>query len=128
MIFANGKILPDAALDEVLASLEENINAARMGPPLEPETVIAAVDTLGRRLAAGEFAPLLAQYLPAGMTLTELLPMLRRETLETKLRAELGDAPFGPRTFSDTTARVLPLAICPACRYTPLWRACSPAT
>ena len=109
MIFANGKLLPDSERKKVLTGLEKAINATRMGPPLESETVIAAVDALGRRLAGGEFDALLARYLPAGATLAELLPMLRRETLEQKLRTELGGAPFAAQTHGRTAARVLPL-------------------
>ncbi len=109
MIFAKGKLLPDDQWNKVLAGMEEEINAVRMGPPLLPETVIAAVDALGRRLAAGEFDALLNQYLPAGKGLEELLPLLRRETLEAKLEAELGREFFRGREFSQTTARCVPL-------------------
>lgn len=109
MIFANGKLLPDSRRKEVIAGLEAAVNKARMGPPLEAETVVAAVDALGKRLKAGEFDPLLAQFLPAGVTLEDLLPLLTREAIEAKLTAELGPDPFGDRAFPKTTARVLPL-------------------
>lgn len=109
MIFANGTLLPDSERGSVLAGLEDAINAALLGPPLEAETVIAAVDALGKRLAAGEFEPLLRRFLPPGTSLEDLLPLLRRETLEEKLSAELGADPFSPRAFQKTTARVLPL-------------------
>ena len=109
MIFANGTLLPDSERKGLLGSLEKEINALRMGPPLRAETVISAVDALGKRLAAGEFDPLLAQFLPAGVTLEELLPLLRREALEAKLSAELGPDPFENKSFSQTTARLFPL-------------------
>ena len=109
MIFANGKLLPDSERNTILFTLEEKINTVRMGPLLEAETVISAVDALGRRLAGGEFDSLLAQFLPAGAALEELLPLLSRETLEAKLTAELGPDSFGERSFSKTSARVLPL-------------------
>lgn len=111
MIFANGKLLPDTERNNILGGLEAQLNAVRAGPPLAAETVIAAVDALGKRLAAGEFAPLLAQFLPAGVGLDELLPLLRREALEAKLAAELGPEPFGTREHPKTTARVLPLGV-----------------
>lgn len=111
MIFANGKFLPDAERKNILPRLEEEIGRTRMGPPLEAEAVIAAVDALGKRLSNGEFDQLLAQFLPAGVTLDELLPLLRREALEEKLRAELGNDPFGTRDFQKTTARVYPLGV-----------------
>jgi len=109
LIFANGKLLPDSRRREVIADLETAVNEVRMGPRLEAETVIAAVDALGKRLAGGEFDQLLAQFLPANVTLDDLLPLLSRETIEAKLAAELGPDPFGDRPFPRTTARVLPL-------------------
>lgn len=109
MIFANGKLLPDSERKNIIAHLEQEINAVRMGPPLRAETVIAAVDALGKRLAGGEFDPLLSQFLPAGVTLADLLPLLTRETMEAKLTAELGPDPFGEKRFPRTVARVCPL-------------------
>lgn len=109
MIFANGKLLPDNQRDKLLQGLETEINAARMAPPLEPEIVISAVDALGKRLVGGEFDALLAQYLPAGVELGDLLPLLGRETLAQKLKTELGEDPFVPRDHGRTTARLLPL-------------------
>ena len=111
MIFANGTLLPDTERDAVLNGLEAQLNAVRTAPPLKAETVISAVDALGRRLEAGEFAPLLAQFLPAGVGLNELLPLLRREALEAKLAAELGPEPFRPRELAKTAAYVLPLGV-----------------
>ncbi len=109
MIFAKGMLLPDSERKDLLGNLEKEINALRMGPPLRAETVISAVDALGKRLANREFDPLLTQFLPAGVTLEELLPLLRRETLEAKLSAELGPAPFESRRFSQTAAHLFPL-------------------
>lgn len=111
MIFAHGAILPDSRLPALLSQLEPEINAALAGPPLLAETVIAALDTLGHRLAAGEFDPLLRRFLPAGdlPRLGELLPFLTRDALEEKLRAELGPDPFAPRQGRQATARYLPL-------------------
>ncbi len=111
MIFANGRLLPDSEREAVLDGLEGQLNAVRAAPPLETETVVAAVDALGKRLEKGEFAPLLSRFLPAGVGLEALLPLLRREGLETKLAAELGPDPFRPRAFSKTTAHVLPLGV-----------------
>ena len=109
MIFAKGKLLPDSERKSVLRDLEEQINAVRTAPPLSVEVVIEAVDALGKRLAGGEFDALLAQFLPGNVTLAQLLPLLRRETLEAKLTAELGPEAFSPREFPSTTARVCPL-------------------
>lgn len=111
MIFANGKLLPDTQRQTVLNGLEARLNNLRAAPPLEPEMVIAAVDALGKRLEAGEFAPLLSKFLPAGVGLDQLLPLLRRETLEAKLAAELGPVPLAPRQHARTTAHALPLGV-----------------
>lgn len=109
MIFAHGTLLPDSALPSLLDGLEEEINATRATKSLSPETVISALDELGKRLESGEFDPLLRQYLPAGVGLDDLLPLLRRETLEYKLKTELGDDPFAPQDHVQTTARRAPL-------------------
>jgi len=111
LIFANGTLLPDSERKNVLDGLEARLNNLRAAPPLEAETVIAAVDALGKRLEAGEFAPLLSRFLPAGAPLERLLPLLGREALEAKLAAELGPDPFGPRAFPKTTAHMLPLGV-----------------
>lgn len=109
MILSKGTLLPDSARDGLLQSLEADINETRAMKSLSPETVIAALDTLGKRLEAGEFDALLRQYLPAGVALGDLLPLLRRETLEEKIRTELGEAPFAPKEHGQTTAHRVPL-------------------
>lgn len=111
MMFARGALLPDSRLPALLAGLEPEINAALAGPPLPAETVIAALDALGRRLASGEFDAALRRRLPADAfaRLGDLLPLLTRDALEARLRAELGPEPFAPRQGPQTTARLLPL-------------------
>ena len=109
MIFAHGQLLPDSVLPTLLDTLEDEINAAKAMASLSPETVISALDALAGRLEAGEFDPLLRQYLPAGASLNDLLPLLRREALESKLKTELGDPPFVPQSHGRTAARRLPL-------------------
>lgn len=89
--------------------MEEEINATRAARALAPETVIAAVDALGRRLNQGEFDDLLKRFLPRGMALDDLLPLLTREALEQKLRVELGPMPFAPVNHGETTTLTLPL-------------------
>lgn len=109
MIFAHGQLLPDAARPALLDTLETEINETRATKAIDPEAVISALDGLGKRLEAGEFDTLLRQYLPAGVGLDDLLPLLRRETLEKKLKAELGDDPFAPQDHGETTAHRVPL-------------------
>lgn len=109
MIFAHGQLLPDSALPSLLDTLADEINATRATASLSPEAVISALDALAGRLEAGEFDPLLRQYLPAGASLNDLLPLLRREALESKLKTEPGEAPFAPQSHGQTAARRLPL-------------------
>lgn len=111
MIFANGALLPDSERSALLGGLEARLDAVRAAPPLGADAVISAVDALGRRLEAGEFAQLLSRFLPAGVALDQLLPLLRREALEAKLAAELGPDPFRPRAMGKTSAHILPLGV-----------------
>lgn len=109
MIFAHGQLLPDSTLPSLLDTLEEEINAARAASSLPPEPVISALDALAGRLEAGDFDDLLRQYLPSGASLDDLLPLLRRESLEAKLNTELGDNPFSSVDHGGSSARRLPL-------------------
>ena len=101
MIFAAGELLPPEKLPEVLDGLEARIQETLSGPPLEAETVISALDGLGRALESGELDPLLLQYAPPGTReeLEEVSWMLRRETLEARLedhRLVFGVTDTGP--------------------------------
>ena len=109
MIFAAGKLLPPEALPELLDGLEKRVERTLAGPPLEAETVISALDGLGRALESGELDPLLLQYAPPGTRaeLEEVRWMLRRETLEARLGLELGALRPGarlPRPFGEVRA------------------------
>ena len=92
MILANGTVYDTARQGDILGVLEDQINATLASLRLEAETVVAAIHTLGERLAAGAFAPLLARLELDGTEryMEQLIPMLRREALEYKLQVELG--------------------------------------
>lgn len=111
MIFAHGTLLPDSELPALLAGLEDEINTTRSMQSLDAETVISAIDALGKRLDRGELNELLAQYATPRMleALAQIRPALGREALEEKLRIELGVSPLGdqPRPFGQ--ARTVPL-------------------
>ncbi len=111
MIFVNGELLPDSALPSVLSTLAGDIDRTRAERSLRPEAVMDAIEGLGTRLTAGEFDPLLAQYLPTGVTVGELAALLRREVWQAKLTAELGPDPFRLKEFPNTTAHLLPLGV-----------------
>lgn len=116
MILANGKLYPTDRQDEILSDLEECLNCTLAEQSLSPETVIAAIDRLGRRLDQGEFDPLLAQVEQANRYLAQIRPLLTREALEYKLRVELGAdaAPYRtapPDGLPSLSARPAPLGV-----------------
>lgn len=109
MIFVHGTVLPDSHLPGVLAALAEEINDTRARLTLEPETVIAAIEGLTRRLDRGELDALLAQYATPQMlaALADIRPALGREALEGKLHTELGRS--GPGEHGRIDSNVYPL-------------------
>ena len=92
LIFANGRLLPDSQLSQVLEELEEAVNETRACRTLEPETVISALQAVGERLDRGELDPLILRYAGPGgrREVAHIRPLLRREALEYKLAVELG--------------------------------------
>ena len=85
MILANGNVYDTSCQDELLDSLEEQLNRTLAEQSLSPELVIAAIDRLGRRLDRGEFDSLLSQVELADRYLAQIRPHLTREALEYKL-------------------------------------------
>ena len=92
MIFAGGRLLPDQELNPVLGHLAEEVTQTLSGPPLAAETVLDALDALGRELDSGALDPLIAQYAPPGAReeLERVRPQISREALEARLELELG--------------------------------------
>ena len=116
MILANGNVYDTSCQDELLDSLEEQLNRTLAEQSLSPETVIAAIDRLGRRLDRGEFDSLLSQVELADRYLAQIRPHLTREALEYKLKVELGTdtAPFvtrPPEGLPPITVRPAPLGV-----------------
>jgi hypothetical protein len=112
MILANGNQYESSMQSEILAGLEEKLNATLAGPPLETETVIAAIDALGRRVAAGEFDEKIAalQIDGAEQYKEMAVRLLRRDCLEFKLRTELG-ADFRPDYITEPPEGLPPLRV-----------------
>ena len=111
MIFARGTLLPDTKLPEVLAALEDEINDTRTRLTLEPETVIAAIEALGKQLDSGALDALLAQFATPKMlaALESIRPSLTREALELKLQTELIFDPKMPQKRAFGTSRIVSL-------------------
>ena len=76
----------------LLARLEDEINETRVRAPLRSETVIAALDALGRHIENGQFDAQLAALGLSRRTdaVRTATAMLRRENLEYRLHMELG--------------------------------------
>ena len=112
MILANGKRYESAMQDELLAGLEEKLNATLAGPVLEPETVIAAIDRLGQQAAGGAFdRELAALQIDGAVQYKEMaVRLLRRDHLEFKLRTELG-ADFRPDRITEPPEGLRPLRV-----------------
>ncbi len=102
MILAEGRLYDTAEQDRILSRLEADINRTRQTKTLTAETVITAVERLGRRLAAGDFDTLLARFGIEGLDtyIKTLLPMLSREALELRVSTELGIHPFEERSVT----------------------------
>ena len=112
MILANGKRYESAMQDELLAGLEEKLNATLAGPGLEPENVIAAIDRLGQQAAEGAFdRELAALQIDGAVQYKEMaVRLLRRDHLEFKLRTELG-ADFRPDRITEPPEGLRPLRV-----------------
>ncbi len=94
MILAKGRLWDSGRQDEILSGLEAYINRIRSTKRLPRETVIRAVDALGKRLEAGEFDAQLVDLLGAAdarRIKTEAATAMRREALEYRCGLELGD-------------------------------------
>ncbi len=117
MILANGILYDTEEQNKVLALLEQRINATRLRRPLDTRVVIRALDELGRRLERGEYDEFLqkfgSSYDSAQIALAART--LRRDSLEYKVRTEIGLDYFSPRItcpplgFERVTIRPMPL-------------------
>ena len=110
MILAKGRLYESSAQSEILAGLENKLLHTLSGPPLEAETVIAAIDKLGRQVERGRFDDLIASMQIDGAEQYKQLAvqMLRRDYLEFKLRTELGED-YRPDTRTQPPPGFLPL-------------------
>lgn len=91
--------------DEILAGLEDKINEVRLGPALNIENVISALDDISKRIEAGEFDTLIGQLDEAAMYKEQAIELLSREGITARIKNELGDSiPEGPE--SDTASEV----------------------
>lgn len=117
MILANGILYESSEQDRLLSAIEAEIDRTRASATLDAETVLHAVDVLGRRIAAGEFDDVVRAYLtdaPADY-LTLAAQFMNADHIRYRLARELGadfrasnhiSPPYGVR---GTTVRYMPL-------------------
>ena len=114
MIFAGGKLLPDEERNAVLAGLAAGgLDRTLSGPALAADTVLNALEALGRELDSGALDPLIAQYAPPGAReeLERVRPQISRACLEARLELELGPLRAGPQSRPFGRAELHPLGV-----------------
>ena len=92
MILARGRVFSSEKQNEILSSLETELNETLLRGALPQELVVNAFDTLAKRIAAGEFDSLIASLgIEHARHYTQLAAkMLSRENIMHKLKTELG--------------------------------------
>jgi len=113
MIIASGKIYPSEEQDKILAEAEEQINQTLASKTLSPETVISAIDRLGRDIERGVFDDRI-NALPVDDPAhykAMAIEMLSRGFLEYKLKTELGSPERENAPRKSIGTRVMPLGV-----------------
>lgn len=119
MILAHGALWEDKELDALRAQLEQDCLDTIARQSIDAELVISACDALAARIAAGDYDQVLLPFLrtfhidPA--RLQAALRLFTRESLERKLRFELGEdpalCPLPHEGFADIRRQRYPLGI-----------------
>lgn len=113
MIIAYGRTYPSEEQDRILDGAEERINAVLAGKTLSAQTVISAIDRLGREIERGVFDERI-RSLPVDdpwYYKKAAAEMLSRGYLEYKLRVELGALAGGEEPKNAAGTRVMPLGV-----------------
>lgn len=115
MIIAQGKIYPSEQQDKILAEAEKRINETLAAKTLSAETVISAIDRLGREIGRGAFDDII-NALPVddpARYKTMAAEMLSRRFLEYKLKTELGAASPDESELPKNSikVRIMPLGV-----------------
>lgn len=114
MIIANGQIYPSEEQDRILSEAEARISKTLAEKTLSAETVISAIDRLGREIEQGTFDEQLGS-LPVddpSHYKNMAVEMLSRDFLEYKLAIELGVADTSEFNIKSTVgARIMPLGV-----------------
>lgn len=113
MIIADGKIYPSTEQDKILGKAEARINKTLAESSLPTETVISAIDKLGRGIKRGEFDERI-RSLPVDDPMrykSMAAEMLSREFLEYKLAVELGSITPENAPKNAVRSRLMPLGV-----------------
>ncbi len=113
MIIARGKIYPSEEQDKILSEAEGQINQTLASETLPTETVISAIDRLGRDIERGAFDGRI-KALPVDDPAhykAMAAEMLSRGFLEYKLKTELGSPERGSAPVKTVGTRVMPLGV-----------------
>ncbi len=122
MILAKGLRYPSEEQNRLLDGLEEELNhTLEKGMPPTPEAVIAACEALAAQALSGAFSAELAglgfELGPLAEQIREAAVLFSRESLEAKVKEELGPEFSTPRTLlpphetAPLTKRVRPLGV-----------------
>lgn len=119
MILAGGERFDTGGQGRILDGLAARLDKTLSGPPLRAETVVAACDALGKKIAAGDYAAVIAGLgLENAQAQAEAAArLLSRESLEARLETELGmgweepEVLHPPFAGGELTKRKLPLGV-----------------
>lgn len=117
MILAHGRLYADSTLSALLETLEADCIRTIASQSITQEQVIAACDTLGRRIAEGGYDRILKQFMAdfqiSEAHLAAALQLFSRESLQYKCRMELGDTaePLRHEGGSDIRRHRYPLGV-----------------
>lgn len=110
MNLIEGKIVTSASeRDAALSALDGELRHTLSETILTPETVLSACDALSRMIGEEHLSLLVAAGIPTGQAaqyLQEAQRQLRRESLQERLKWELGEAEFQERAFVSDGIRV----------------------
>ncbi len=102
MILANGKLYDSEEQNHILEIIEAEINNTRINQSLDAETVISAADTLGRRIADGDFNSLIADFLQDAPQhyLKLAAEFMNADSIRFRLNEELGEKFYSHRNIT----------------------------
>lgn len=100
MILYNGKAYSSDMQELLLGKLEKRINRTLAENTLDCGAVISAVDRLANRIASGEFDELIKSFADdkAEEYVKEAVSAMRRESMEFRIKTELGESFAEKRT------------------------------